>query len=181
MKRRRSWHRASGAPRDLPAARRRTPVASGVGLCLPSRANCPRRGDRLPERSLELPVAGDRVARAFAPVAERMAGERQVVARLLDEAPTDAHVEELAHRVDAGPPADLELCLGKRGRALVQGIAALTYPRRSFSRYFDVSRSCRSRSAASAGTFLTSTSAISPRSSSDASLHVGFGSRPAAR
>ena len=75
--------------------RERRPVLR-LGLDAPPRPHGTRREDRLPQRVLQLDARGERVARPLAPVAERRARERQVVARLVDEPARDAEIEQLA-------------------------------------------------------------------------------------
>src|SRR5271169_4943306 len=99
--------------------------ASRTTLCLrlrpPPRSHRPRCEDRLPQRALKLEASCQRLARSLAPVAELGPGEREVIARLVDEPPRDAQIEQLAHRVDADSPADLELGFTERRRTFVLG------------------------------------------------------------
>ncbi len=87
-------------------------VCRGAPRPVAGRRGLHRRPQRRPDGALE-----QRVARALAPLAELLAREREVRAALLHHAELDAVVEEIRRRVDARPPADVELGLPERARA----------------------------------------------------------------
>ena len=70
-------------------------------------------------RAQQLRALRERIARLLAPVLERGARERAVIAALLDEPAREAEVDELDERIDPRAVADLELRLSERRRALV--------------------------------------------------------------
>jgi site-specific DNA recombinase len=82
-------------------------------------AHGPGGDDGLSQRALKLGAGGDRLSRSLASIAERRSGKGQVVAGLVDEPTHDTEVDELADRVHASPPSDLEFGLRERWRALV--------------------------------------------------------------